>query len=202
MEACSFMAQQLEVTKTDQSVEEYLHTKVLGTINNAFDQNGLPDVFLAQELADVVTYYLYHNENTPKKVVSSSEILSIIKVVLTTTGHDAAAAALANHHYERRLKRNRVEVASIHVNDLSDAQRLWDSTALGQTAPWTKSLIAADLMTDYDMSRQSARAIATIVEERVFNVGINLVPASLIKVLVLSDAAMVLRAQEHLQTSG
>ncbi|MCH8219348.1 MAG: hypothetical protein IH892_21550, partial [Planctomycetes bacterium] len=79
------MAQQLEVTKTDQSVEEYLYTKVLGTLNNAFDHDGLSDVFLAQELADVVTYYLYHNETTPKKVVSSSEILSVVKVVLTTT---------------------------------------------------------------------------------------------------------------------
>jgi len=29
-------------------------------------------------------------------------------------------------------------------------------------------------------------------------VGISLVPASLIKTLVLSDAAMVLRAQDHL----
>ncbi len=195
------MAQQLEVTKTDQSVEEYLHTKVLGTLNNAFDHSGLSDVFLAQELADVVTYYLYHDENTPKKVVSSSEILSVVKVVLTTTGHDSAAAALANHHYQRRLKRNRVEVVSMQLNDLADAQRLWDTTESGETSRWNKSVIATDLMNEYAITRQSARAIASMVEEKIFNVGISLVPASLIKTLVLSDAAMVLRAQDHLHIS-
>jgi hypothetical protein len=38
-----------------------------------------------------------------------------------------------------------------------------------------------------------------MVEEKVFRIGMTLVPASLIKQLVLSDAAAVLRAQEQLQ---
>ncbi|MCH8219603.1 MAG: hypothetical protein IH892_22860, partial [Planctomycetes bacterium] len=84
------------------------------------------------------------------------------------------------------------------VGNLADAQRLWDTTELGETSRWNKSLIAADLMNEYAITRQSARAIASMVEEKIFNVGINLVPASLIKTLVLSDAAMVLRAQDHL----
>ena len=61
------MARQLEVTKSDGSSEEYLHTKVLGAINNAFDQIGDTDVFLAQELADVVTYYVYHKDRGHRK---------------------------------------------------------------------------------------------------------------------------------------
>jgi hypothetical protein len=43
--------------------------------------------------------------------------------------------------------------------------------------------------------------IASMVEEKIFNIGITLVPASLIKQLVLGDAAAVLRAQRQLQTA-
>ena len=39
-----------------------------------------------------------------------------------------------------------------------------------------------------------------MVEEKVFNMGVTLVPASLVKQLVLRDAAAVLRAERQLQT--
>jgi len=39
-----------------------------------------------------------------------------------------------------------------------------------------------------------------MVEEKIFNMGISLVPSSLIKQLVLGDTATVLRAQQQLQT--
>ena len=54
-------------------------------------------------------------------------------------------------------------------------------------------------MDTYDIPRQCARTIASMVEDRVFKMGINIVPASLIKLLMLSDAAQILNAQEHLQ---
>ncbi len=193
------MAKQLEVLKADGSLEEYLHTKVLGTINNAFDQVGTADVFLAQELSEVVTYYLYHDGDKPKKRVASDKILSIIKVVLTTTGHDAAAAALSAHHNERCLKRKRIEVVFMALDNLSDARLLCDTSQLGNTARWDKSHITHDLIEAYDIPRHCARTIASMVEDRVFKMGINIVPASLIKLLMLNDAAQVLHAQDHLQ---
>jgi hypothetical protein len=39
-----------------------------------------------------------------------------------------------------------------------------------------------------------------MVEEKIFNMGITLVTASLIKQLVLGDAAAILRAQRQLQS--
>jgi hypothetical protein len=53
----------------------------------------------------------------------------------------------------------------------------------------------------YDLCRQTARMIAGMVEEKIFGMGITLVPSSLVKQLVLGDAAAVLRAQEQLQTA-
>ena len=192
------MKMQLKVIKADGGIEEYLHTKVIGTISNALGRIGQADICIAEQLAEVVTYFLYHRQD--RRAVSSSEIFSIIKAVLAATSYEEAAVALSEHHFERRLKRSRIEVASIDIRELADAELLCRDGELGGRCRWDKSRIVNDLVTKYDVCRQTARMIASMVEERVFSMGITLVPASLIKQLVLGDAAAVLRAQRQLQT--
>jgi hypothetical protein len=192
------MKMQLKVIKADGGIEEYLHTKVIGTISNALGRIGQADICIAEQLAEVVTYFLYHRQD--RRAVSSSEIFSIIKAVLAATSYEEAAVALSEHHFERRLKRSRIEVASIDIRELADAELLCRDGELDGRCRWDKSRIVNDLVTKYDVCRQTARMIASMVEERVFSMGITLVPASLIKQLVLGDAAAVLQAQRQLQT--
>ena len=116
------MQTQLRIIKADGSVEEYLHTKVIGTINNALGRIDEPDIYMAEQFAEVVTYYLYHQQNC--RSVTSREIFSIIKAVLTTTGYEDAAVALSEHYFERMLRRSRVEVVSIDIRELNDAELL------------------------------------------------------------------------------
>ena len=71
---------QLKVIKADGSVEEYFHTKVVGTINNALAESDQPDVFIAEHLADAVTFFLYRSQN--HYTVTSGVILAIIRAVL------------------------------------------------------------------------------------------------------------------------
>jgi hypothetical protein len=189
----------LNVSKADGTVEQYLHTKVIGTISNVLSASGQGDVYMAEELAEVVTYFLYHGQNQQR--VSSSEILSIIKATLTSTGHELAAEVLSEHHFERMLKRSRVEVVSVNIRELSDAEQLYQVEKKISKTRWDKATIVHDIVTKYRLSRQIARTIASMVEEKVFNIGLTLVPASLIKQLVLSDMAAVLRAQRQLQTT-
>jgi len=189
---------QLKVIKADGTVEQYLHTKVIGTISNALGSNGRPDTYVAEELAEVVTYYLYNRQN--RRSATSSEILSIIKAVLSATSYEDAAVALSEHHFERRLKRSRIEVASIDIEELADAEKLCTTEHLDGRSRWEKSRIVKDLVEKHGVSRQPARTIASMVEEKIFNMGLTLIPASLVKQLVLSDAAAVLRAQRQLQT--
>lgn len=191
------MRKQLQVLKTDGSVEEYLHTKVWATLNHAFDSVNQSDTFMTEQLADVVTYYLYQNQ--AKKTVPSSEILAVIKVVLTNTGYDEAALALSDHHRERQLQRSRIEVIDWNVDDWSDTQGLCDASETSNRTPWNKSVIIQDLIVRYELAPQTARAIASMAEERILNMGLGTVPSSLIKQLVFSDTAAVLRAQEQLQ---
>ena len=192
------MKMQLKVVKADGSTEEYLHTKVIGTIGNALAHVGQADINTAEQLAEVVTYFLYHKKNP--RGVTSNEIFSIIKAVLAATKYEDAAIALSEHHYQRKLKRSRIEVLSIDVNELADAEMLCSFETSANRNRWDKSRIVEDLVIKHSLPRQAARTIASMVEEKIFNMGINLVPASLIKQLVLGDTAAVLRAQRQLQT--
>jgi transcriptional regulator NrdR family protein len=193
---------QLKVIKTDGAVEQYLHTKVMGTINNALGRVGQADTAIAEELAEVVTYYLYHRQGQHK--VTSNEVFSVIKAVLTSIGYEEAAVALSEHHYERRLRRCRVEVLLVDIKELADAEQLGrvESAQGGHNSKslWDKARIVNDLVTKYGVCRQTARMIASMVEEKIFNMGITQVPVSLIKQLVLGDTAAVLRAQRQLQS--
>ena len=157
------------------------------------------DVDVAEQFAEVVTYYLYHQQNG--RSVTSSEVLSMIKVVLATTGYEKAAVALSERHFERRLKRSRVEVVSVDIRELADAEFLVGAEEPACRSRWDKSRIVEDLVTEHGLCRQTARMIAAMVEEKVFNMGITRVPSSLIRQLVLGDAAAVLHAQEQLQTA-
>jgi transcriptional regulator NrdR family protein len=188
---------QLKVIKSDGGEEEYFHTKVIGTISNALNNATLADVYIAEQLADVVTYYLYQQSN--RRIVTSNEILSVIKAVLTATGYDDAAVKLSEYHFERKIKRSRVEVISIDIGELTDARQLTGAKESGARYRWDKSRIADELVAKNDLSRHTARAIASMVEDKIFNMGISLVPTSLIKQLVLNETASVLQAEEQLQ---
>ena len=191
------MKTQLKVIKADGSLEEYLHTKVIGTINNALGRIDQVDICVTEQLADVVTYFLYRKQN--RRSVTTNEIFSIVKAVLTTTGYEEAAVALSEYHFERKLKRSRIEVVSIDIRELADAELLAKSDELGLRDRWDKSIIINDLVAELDLPRQTARAITSMVEKKVIDMGITLVPSSLIKQLVLTDTAIVLRAERQLQ---
>jgi transcriptional regulator NrdR family protein len=187
---------QFKVIKADGTTEGYLHTKVLAAINNALGTVGQLDVEVAEELAEAVTYFLHSRQGLP--VVTSGEILSMIKAVLTATNYENAALALSEHHFERKLKRSRVEVVSVDIQQLADLEALCKDKQLHNRSRWDKSQIINDLTIKYNIDRQTARTIASMVEEKLLNLGIALVPVGLIKQLVLSDTAAVLHAEQQL----
>ncbi len=191
------MKTRLRVIKEDGSVEEYLHTKVLGAISNALGTVDQSDIYIAEQLAEVVTYFLYHQHG--RREVASSEVLSVIKVVLTATNHEEAAIGLGEHYLERKLKRGRVEVVPVDVQELRDAQVLTRGEEFDSRARWDKSRIVGDLVVEHGLNPQTARTIASMVEEKIFNMGVTLVPVSLLRQLVLGDTAMVLAAERQLE---
>lgn len=192
------MQAQLKVVKADGAVEQYLHTKVIGSINNALGAIDEANIDLAEQFAEVVTYFLYHQQG--RRRVNSSEIFSMIQVVLASTGYEAAAAALSEHYFTRKLKRLRTEVICVDVQDLMDAEFFVGTEETGVRRRWDKSRIADDLIDEHGLDRQTARMIAAMVEQKIFGMGMTRVPSGLIRQLVLGDIATVQRAREQLQT--
>jgi transcriptional regulator NrdR family protein len=188
---------QLKVVKSDGSAESYFHTKVVGTISNALARADYADIFLAEHLSEVVTYYLYNRDGL--RSVSSSEIFSIILALLTDTGHDDAAVELSDYHFKRKLKRARTEVISGEMQKLRDAEMLY-SLDHRERCRWDKGKIVRDLISEAELDRQTARAVASNVEEKIFSTGLTVVPTGLIKQFVFNEAAAILRAQKHLQS--
>jgi hypothetical protein len=190
------MKRQLRVTKADGSSEAYLHTKVIGTINNALSAVDQADMAVAEDLAEVVTFYLYSSR---RRKVTSSEVFAMVKAVLAATNHEDAAVALSEHAYERRLKRVRTEVLAVDVQDYTDVERLFRTDPVPR-APWDKTRIVQDLTEKSGLPRLTARAVAAMVEEQIFKMGVSTIPSSLIKQLVLGETAATLRAERELQT--
>ena len=75
---------QLKVIKADGSIEQYLHTKVIGSFSNALDLIGEPNIFAAEQFAEAVTFHLYHNETSSS--ITSEQIHLMVQAVLNSTG--------------------------------------------------------------------------------------------------------------------
>lgn len=188
---------QLKVIKADGSVEEYFHTKIVGTINNALAESDQPDVFIAEHLAEAVTFFLYRSQN--RYTVTSGVILSIIKAVLDETGYEDSALALTEHHLRRKVKRSRIEVLHIDVQNIADISSFYGTDGTLPKSRWDKSRIVDWLVKKHQIPRRTARMIAAMTEEKILAMGVSLVSTGLIKQLVLADAALVMRAHQQLQ---
>ena len=191
------MKKQLHVIKADGTRETYLHTKVIGTINNALTAAGQGDMMFAEDLSEVVTFYLYNKWR--RRTVHSNEVYAMIKAVLVATGYDDAALALSQHTRRRQLMRTRTEVFALDLTELADAQECCEVTSPSTRVPWDKAQIVRDLTNGMRISHHTARAVASAVEERVLRMEMTAVPLSLIKQLVLGEAVALLRAEQQLQ---
>jgi len=180
---------QLKVIKSDGSVEEYLHTKVIGTFNNALDMVGKPSVFAAEQFSEAVTFHLY-NEKTAH-AVTTDEIHLMIESVLNATGYYQAAQMLTDYRLTRKLKRKRIEVFDDSFQENQSGYR--------HPTLWDKSQIIEDLVTKNCLSRQMARVVASSVEEKILNLEMIKVSRRLIKQLVIADMNAMLEAQKQLQ---
>ena len=180
---------QLKIIKNDGSVEEYLHTKVIGAFNNALAAGGNPSVFTAEQLAEAVTYHLYHEKTA--HAVTSDEIHLMIESVLNGTGYYQAAEKLSEHRRTRKLKRKRIEVFDDRQNEKKGSYYV--------PCLWNKSCIIEDLVKKNGLSKQMARIVASSVEDKILTLEMIRVPRQLIKHLVNASMESMLEAQKQLQ---
>jgi hypothetical protein len=179
---------QIRVTKSDGTVESYLHTKVLGTFNHALAAADTDCLYAAEQLAEAVTFYIYGANE--RATLSSDEIHLMILSVLAGTGYAAAGQALGQHRLSRRLQRRRIEV----VSDGPDGEP--------QSEGWDKSRIARDLAEQRGVDALLARTIAGAVEEKVLAMKLCRIRKGLIHQLVMTDMEALLEADCRLTAAA
>ena len=179
---------QIRVVKSDNTIEQYLHTKVLGTFSNALALVDQPNVYAAEQFADAVTFNLYQKNNM--NMITSEEIHIMVQAVLTATGYENAAGKLNEFHLNRKLKRKRIEVIKKNIDNFDNDGR----------SQWNKSKIVHWLMENKNVDYHIARVIASVVEEKVLDIGLLRIHTSLIEHFVLLDMEAMLYAQKELLT--
>lgn len=189
---------QLQVIKADGTIEQYLHTKVIAAFSYALSNDNDPDTFATSQLAESVTFYLYNNYHGPN--ITSGEIFSIIIAALTSTNYCHAADSLSRNHHRRNLLRSRIEVTDINAETLVDAEKLKTLRQNNNTGRWNKSHIIGYLKKRFSLENDSARTIASMVEQKIINSNLQCIPTGFIKHLVLTQTNAILSAEESLKT--
>lgn len=181
---------QIRIVKSDGSIEPYLHTKVLGTFHHALALVNADNLYAAEQMAEAVTFYLYRKVS--QGTLNTDKIHQMVSDVLASTGYPDAAEALSARRLARKLQRKRIEVIA--------------DTGLCPTSAvathWDKTHIAHDLMNIHNVDRLLARAIASVVEEKILNMGMLRVRKSLIHQLVVADMESLMDAHRQLATVG
>lgn len=172
---------QIWVTKSDGTIEPYLHTKVLGTLHRAMTEVQADCLETAQMLCDAVTYFLYQHRRG--ETLTTDQIHQMMMTVLEgSTCHDAAQYLNA-YRLQRRLQRRRVEVI--------DSDELM----------WNKNRIVRDLIEQYKIERSLARAVAGSVEDKILRMGAMRIRKGMIRHIALTDMEDMLEAHRQLDES-
>lgn len=193
------------VRKRNGTTAEYDEGKVAHEIAMAVQAAGEGDPALAQELAEVVTFFLekHHGSTsaaaTPggarhrrrETVVDPEQIADMIERVLLETAPPAVAKAFIL----RRQRRQEVaETIVVHRPPSYSQMRLFpddsltveaDSTA--EAHHWDRMKIVEALTRESDVAPLVAEKIAQRVEERLFNSGLKRVTSGLIRELINAE---------------
>lgn len=175
---------QLQVIKSDSTVEPYMHTKVLSTFNSSLDDVGQTDIAAAEQFAEAVTFHLYHNNDID--TIKSNDIHKLALIVLHETGHTTAAEVLREHRLYRSLRRAGIEITSRN-GDGRTHNRVWN-----------KSIVIDELTGKHGLERGLARAVASSVEGKILNLNMRHIDQMLLEQLVIAETEMVIKADHEL----
>lgn len=187
---------QLKVIKADGIKEDYMHTKILRTINTVLAESGKADMYTAEQLTEAITFYLYHQRKIA--TITSGELHSIIVSVLDGTGHEQAALQAKEYQLRRNIQRRRLAVVDRDIENINQAIMFEHSFELDETLTWNKSCITAYLLANLEIDTSSARAISSAVEEKILKLQISCIPTGIIKQLALMEAVKVMKASSVL----
>ncbi|GEM_PF-6370385 len=155
------------VRKRDNRLVKFNNDKIEDAIFAAFEASGQPNRQSAQELAEVVCYYL--SETVSTQYPSIEEIQDIVEKVLIETNHHEVAKSYILYREERARMR-----AQLYI---------YDSVTLLEKV-WDKSKLLHYLIVDIGLDETSASSVVNGLEKILFNMGMNKISNTLLLELI------------------
>jgi len=190
------------IVKRDGRAVPFDKQKIADAIFKAAQAVGGEDRALAEELADAVTFFL-EKENGPAPP-GIEDVQDMVERVLIETGHARTAKAYILYRDRRsQLRRRTLVRKSVRQRGSSTDMLLLVSPATkDEVLPWNRDKIVEALIKEAEVDPNEARKIASSVEKKILDSGIDRISSTLIRELV--DNELFERGSEaklHRQTA-
>jgi anaerobic ribonucleoside-triphosphate reductase len=172
-----------QVRKRDGRIVAFNKAKIADAIFKAAKSVGGEDRFLAEQLADVVTFYL---ERRGVKIPDIEDIQDAVEKVLIEMGHAKTAKAFILYRDWRTRIRNMLKVRKQKRSRLSstDFSLMVSTPQTADILPWDKNKIRDALIKECEISPSVAGSIASSVEEKIMRGDLKNISTVLIRELV------------------
>jgi len=169
-----------QVRKRDGRIVPFEQDKIAEAIFKAAKAVGGEDRYLAEDLAESVTFYL--KKQFADKIPTVEEIQDIVERVLIKTGHAKTAKAYILYREKRaHIRKIRKGVVS---DDTPETPFLLICRSKDNVLLWERKKIIEDLTEGKGMSRNIAELIALEVEKQIFDSQVKSLTNSLIEEMV------------------
>ncbi len=174
-----------KVVKRDGRNVPFDNSKIADAIFQAATAVGGEDRQKAEDLAEIVTVFLennYSDQNPP----GIEDIQDLVEKTLIETGHAKTAKAYILYREKRARLRGLLRVRKpVRANrNTTDISLLVDPGSRDELLSWDKSRIADALVKEAELDGPAAYEIASAIEKKVFNSGIQRISTTLIRELV------------------
>ena len=175
-----------EVRKRDDRVVPFNADKITDAIYKAVRSVGKGTHATVVELSAAVVHFL--DKRFGGGIPGIEEIQDVVETVLIETGHPEVAKAYILYRNKRGTMREALEVRKSRVRDETNIPEEdagpWVEEQKELVSRWSKPKIAAALVREADMDLATAEEIASAVERKVFDSGIQRISTSLVRELV------------------
>jgi ribonucleoside-triphosphate reductase len=169
-----------KVRKRDGRLVDFDETKIADAVFKAACAVGREDRFLADELAGVVTLFL--EKQYSGAVPGIEEIQDMVEKVLIETGHARMAKAYILYRDQRARAREQVCVSAE-----TGRGPIVGNPARARVSAWSKARIAEALVREADLDERLAANVASSVERKVFDTGVQRITTGAIRSLVEAE---------------
>ena len=171
-----------QVRKRDGRLVSFNGKKIGDAIFKAARAVGGEDRELADSLSGLVS--LFMEKDYSGDVPGIEDIQDMVEKVLMETGHARTAKTYILYREKRSRIRGRARVRKLtEKRDSTDIHLMVEGDAVEKTYSWDRTKIAQALVREADLTADLADEIASIVEKRVLDSGLERISTSLIREL-------------------